>query len=430
MICLIVTVVIDTSIIKIYDLSYKHFVSMQNKITLFAVNSSLCLVLQCLAIYYIRHSVEKNTRDRRLGIQFVQKILIISISVLATSLAILTIQMHYNASYDSWNLIFIISFTYGTASVILIILCTLFISWYKAKRDRLVLLYFISILIIVINFVVTAIYTCINISDRPSEVREFVGGSMDVTVGRHVFLDVLYTVSSIASFGSLWAATVVLMKDYRSKFINAFTYWIILSLPLIYFLLSTFYKLILTGVLIQYLTADPITVSIILTAVLSLSKPIGGLTFGIVFWKISKTLSYERNIKTFMIISGWGILLIFAANQGISQSLNPYPPFALYTNSVLILAAYVTLLGIYNAATLVSVNFDVRKSIRKHASESKLLDLIGQAEMNSELQKTVENIVGDKNLLEKKAEGNLDLDEDELKKHLDFIIRDKKKLND
>jgi hypothetical protein len=86
--------------------------------------------------------------------------------------------------------------------------------------------------------------------------------------------------------------------------------------------------------------------------------------------------------------------------------------------------------GIYNAATLVSVNFDVRKSIRKHASESKLLDLIGQAEMNSELQKTVENIVGDKNLLEKKAEGNLDLDEDELKKHLDFIIRDKKKLND
>jgi hypothetical protein len=277
---------------------------------------------------------------------------------------------------------------------------------------------------------VTAIYTCINISDRPSEVREFVGGSMDVTVGRHVFLDVLYAVSSIASFGSLWAATVVLMKDYRSKFINAFTYWIILSLPLIYFLLSTFYKLILTGVLIQYLTADPITVSIILTAVLSLSKPIGGLTFGIVFWKISKTLSYERNIKTFMIISGWGILLIFAANQGISQSLDPYPPFGLYTNSVLILAAYVTLSGIYNAATLVSVNFDVRKSIRKHASESKLLDLIGQAEMNSELQKTVENIVGDKNLLEKKAEGNLDLDEDELKKHLDFIIRDKKKLND
>src|SRR5919112_2539410 len=217
MICLIVTIVIDTSIIKIYDLSYKYFVSMQNKIILFAVNSSLCLLLQCLAIYYIRHSVEKNARGRRLGIQFVQKILVISLAVLGTSLAILTIQMYYNASYASWNLIFIISFTYGTSSVILIILCTLFVPWYKAKHDLLVLLYFISILIVVINFVVTTIYTCINIIERPSEVREFVGGSMDVTVGRHMFLDTLYSVSSIASFGSLWAATVVLMKDYRSK---------------------------------------------------------------------------------------------------------------------------------------------------------------------------------------------------------------------
>jgi hypothetical protein len=427
MICLIVTIVIDTSIIKIYDLSYKYFVSMQNKIILFAVNSSLCLLLQCLAIYYIRHSVEKNTRGRRLGIQFVQKILVISLAVLGTSLAILTIQMYYNASYDSWNLIFIISFTYGTASVILIILCKLFVSWYKVKHDLLVLLYFISILIIVINFVVTALYTCINIIERPSEVREFVGGSMDVTVGRHIFLDALYSVFSIASFGSMWAATVVLMKDYRSKLINAVTYWIILSLPLIYFLLSTFYKLILTGVLIQYLTVDPITVSIILTAVLSLSKPIGGLTFGIVFWKISRTLSYERNIQTFMIISGWGILLIFGTNQGVSQSLDPYPPFGLYTNSVLILAAYLTLLGIHNAATLVSVNIDLRKSIHRHALESKLLDLIGRAEMNTELQRTVDNIIGDKNLLGKEEEGNLDLDEDELKKHLDFVIKELKK---
>jgi hypothetical protein len=250
---------------------------------------------------------------------------------------------------------------------------------------------------------------------------------MDVTVGRHIFLDVLYSVSSIASFGSLWVTTVVLMKDYRSKLINAFTYWIILSLPLIYFLLSTFYKLILTGVLIQYLTVDPITVSITLTAVLSLSKPIGGLTFGIVFWKISRTLSYERNIQTFMIISGWGILLIFATNQGISQSLDPYPPFGLYTNTVLIFAAYLTLVGIYNAATLVSVNSDLRKSIHKHALESNLLDLIGRAEMNTELQRTVDKIIRDKNLIGKEAEAKLDLDEDELKKHLDFVIKEVKK---
>jgi hypothetical protein len=47
-----------------------------------------------------------------------------------------------------------------------------------------------------------------------------------------------------------------------------------------------------------------------MSAFLSLSKPIGGLLFGIAFWNISKVDSYERNIKTYMIISGWGMLLI------------------------------------------------------------------------------------------------------------------------
>jgi hypothetical protein len=430
MICLIVAVVVDTAIIKIYDLSYKYFISMQNKIILFAINSSLCLCIQCIAIYYIRKSIEKDTPGQRLAILLLHKISIISLAILATSLAILTIQMFYDNNYDSRILIFIISLTYGTASLFIIILCTLFISWYRSKRDLLVLLYFLSISIIVINFIITAIYTCSNISERPTEVREFVGGSMDVTVGRHIYLDMLYTISSVASFCSLWVTTVLLMKNYRSKLINAFTYWIILSLPLVYFLLSSFYQLILTGVLIHYLTIDPISVSIMLTGVLSLSKPIGGLTFGIVFWKISNTLSYERNIQTYMIISGWGILLLFATNQGISQSLDPYPPFGLYSNTVLILAAYLTLMGIYSSATLVSLNTDLRKSIHKHALESKLLDLIGQAEMNNELQRTVDKIIRDKDLIRNEAEAKLDLDEEELKKHLDFVIREVKKGED
>ncbi|MFL6507575.1 MAG: hypothetical protein ACJ704_06520 [Nitrososphaeraceae archaeon] len=43
---------------------------------------------------------------------------------------------------------------------------------------------------------------------------------------------------------------------------------------------------------------DPITVSIVLGAFLSLSKPIGGLVFAVAFWKILRIVSYERNIRT------------------------------------------------------------------------------------------------------------------------------------
>ena len=57
-----------------------------------------------------------------------------------------------------------------------------------------------------------------------------------------------------------------------------------------------------------------------------------------------------------MIISGWGIFLIFAANQAAIQIVSPYPPFGLATITVLNIAGYLMLLGIYNSASLVSTN--------------------------------------------------------------------------
>ena len=182
------------------------------------------------------------------------------------------------------------------------------------------------------------------------------------------------------------------MNNYREKLINAIVYWLMLGLPLVYFLITYFYQFFLAKLLISYIVIDPITVSIILSAFLSLSKPVGGLIFGAAFWNISKIVGYEVNIKTYMIISGWGIFLIFAANQASAQMLTPYPPFGLATIMVLVSASYLMLLGIYNSATLVPANNDLRRSIHKHAMESKLLGAIGHAELHKEIQNTVKQV--------------------------------------
>ena len=84
--------------------------------------------------------------------------------------------------------------------------------------------------------------------------------------------------------------------------------------------ITYFFQYIIGSILVPYLEIDPITISILLGAFLSLSKPIGGLIFGFVFWNISRTVSYEKNIKTFMVISGWGVFLIFAPESGNDTS--------------------------------------------------------------------------------------------------------------
>jgi hypothetical protein len=192
-------------------------------------------------------------------------------------------------------------------------------------------------------------------------------------------------------------------------------------------MVNYFYLDLIGSILSSYISDSPITVSIILTAVLSLSKPIGGLTFGILFWTISRKLGYERNIMAVMTIAGLGIFLIFATNQGFSLTLTPFPPFGLATITVLVLGSYLTLIGIYNSALLVKSNSEIRTLIYKHALEIKLLGLIGHAEVEKEINITVDKILKEKGILEHESERSFDLDEDQLKKHLDLVLRETRK---
>ena len=115
------------------------------------------------------------------------------------------------------------------AAGFIIRLSMLFISWYKSNHDSIVLLYFISTLLIAFNLVVTVTITDVKINDRPHKMRELVGGSIDISFGRYVFLDNIYTISSIMSFVSIWITTALLMNYYRDKLIiNSIIYWIIL----------------------------------------------------------------------------------------------------------------------------------------------------------------------------------------------------------
>jgi hypothetical protein len=430
MIALIVTVLIDTSVVKINDLIDKYFIPLQSKLMLFAVNSSLCLLLQFFIIKYLQSSFKRDRLNNTLKVQSFYKISLISLCVLGTFIGFLIFQLFFNNHYNTSMIIFIITISYGTATAFIIRLSLLFFSWYKSNHSLIVFLYFISMLVIAFNLIMTAVYTSVKVSELPNPTGEYVGASGAFSSDRYSLLENAYRIFSFMSFFSIWITTAVLMIHYRKKPSNAIVYWIILSIPFVYFLITYFYQYILGNTLISYLEIDPITVSIILGVFLALSKPIGGLVFGVAFWKISRIMSYERNIMTYMIISGFGIFLIFAANQAATQTIpGIYPPFGLLTITVLNIAAFFMLLGIYNSATLVSANHTLRKLIRKHALESKLLGLLGHAEMDNEIRKTVKEITQDKGSLERHKEAEFEFDEKELEKYIDSVIKETKKEN-
>ena len=432
MIALIATLLIDTSVVKINDLVDKFFIPMQGKLILFAVNSSLILILQYFLIKYIENSFESIRLRKSLRVKVIYMVFKASLGLLAVLMGALIFQMFYYSYYYTSISIAIILLSYGIAAALIIFMSVSFFSWYRSNHSLIVFLYFIAMLGIAFNLVMTAAFVAVKVNDRPNPATEYVGSSGDVSGGKYQSLESVYRISSFVAFFSIWITTAILMNSYREKLVNAIVYWVILSIPLVYFLITFFYQFLLASFLSSYLAIDPVTVSIMLAAFVSLSKPIGGLLFGVAFWKISRIVSYERNIRAYMFISGWGIFLIFSANQAATQIVAPYPPFGLATITVLVMAAFLMLLGIYNSAIFVSANNELRKSIYRHAVESRLLRLIGQAEMESEIEKTVRKISKDKNILQIDTEQRqlLEIDENGLKKYLDLVIKEVKKVDE
>ena len=89
-----------------------------------------------------------------------------------------------------------------------------------------------------------------------------------------------------------------------------------------------------------------------------------------------------------MMISAFGMMLLFSSNQATDLGNVPYPPFGLATVSFFGLASFLVFVGIYSSAISVAQDSELRKSIRGFAMrDSKLLDTIGTAQMEREIEK-------------------------------------------
>lgn len=121
----------------------------------------------------------------------------------------------------------------------------------------------------------------------------------------------------------MWIATSLLMRHHSNR-LGTIKYWIIVGVPLGYFLaqfapsfLNLFY---------EFRSSDPVTFEIIHNFIFGLSKTVGGgILFGISFWMIARRLG-QIQVREYMVISAYGLILLFVSNQAIFLVNYNYPP--------------------------------------------------------------------------------------------------------
>jgi hypothetical protein len=412
----------DTFLIKFYDTLDKDVMTIDIKKIIYSIIAFLCIVFEIIVLRYLKNLNSKTRVDTRIRINLINRIVQVSYYLLIALFAYLVFQMFYYNYYDSLVLMLIIITTYGIASLLIGKTMISFISWYRLNRNPTLLLYSISMSMILLNLILTPTIVIMILSEKPEQIRLFSGGSMDISGGKYTFLSNLVKISSILSFASIWFTTALLMHSAKDRFVKEVRYWIILCTPLLYFLFSYFAQDLFGTVLFPFFRSDPITFSLVLSTIFILSKPIGGIIFGLLYWRISRLVSFDKILREYMIISGYGFLLLFSANQSTLLVLGPYPPFGSITISVLILATYLILIGIYTSATLVSTNTELRKFIYGIAADSKFLNLLGKAEVEREINKTVSRVQKYVSTSESFEDINFEIDENDLKKYLENVI--------
>jgi hypothetical protein len=134
---------------------------------------------------------------------------------------------------------------------------------------------------------------------QPSSVFTSPFSSLGLTT---LIINYGYIISSIISFTLWWIATVMILRSYRNK--SGKISWLALGLPLVYFLIQ--FQPVFLSVFSSLIASEPVLFSTIYTLVFTLSKPVGGILFGITFWVITRKLDNEVS-RSYLIISAYGL---------------------------------------------------------------------------------------------------------------------------
>jgi hypothetical protein len=192
-----------------------------------------------------------------------------------------------------------------------------------------------------------------------------------------------------------------------------------MSATMIYYLIS--FPLFVLGYYTPSVSVNAMTNILIF----SLGGIFTGIIFGAAFLSIARTLPKEATLRNHMLLAAYGLLLFYIAGSAmVAQAA--YPPYGLASVSFTGLSCYLIYIGLYSSAVTVSQDKTLRQSIKRSVTEqSKLLDSIGTAHMEKELQSRVLKIskkYSDKMVEETGIESSMT--ENEMKEYIKIVTHE------
>jgi hypothetical protein len=417
----IVAVIIDTSIVKLYRFTDTP-ISVNKDIATFVVIVIVYAIAQYILLRTVKIRTEGNKRyttNTTYKIVFLVQYMLIALNIFVI------LQMIIISAYNIVIVATSIAISYVLAVVTTGLLTLQFFSWFKSTKNKVVLAYTVTAAALSINAGFTLVYVVQGLLGVSAVVRPHIG-HITAFAPYAIILNSGYVLSSIVSFLITWIATILLLR-HHSKKIGAAKYWILVTIPLVYFMGQ--FEPSFLDLFSAYRMSNPILFNVLYTVIFGLSKPVGGILFGIAFWIVARSVRHTA-LRDYLMIAGYGFLLLFTSNQATVLINSPYPPFGMASISFVGLSSYLILVGVYSSAVSVAQDAELRRSIRNSIEQQlDLLDKIGTAEMENEIVKNILAVTKKQSLQSAEQTGvGSSLEEDDIREYLVQVVEETRRI--
>lgn len=344
-----------------------------------------------------------------------------------------------NYEYLTWN---VNTITTIAATVIMVAFSVKFLSWYKTPRkDLLILIYALAVssLAATIASEYAAKQFFIQVVEEkssPGSVVEERYPLQNTEQGRIVKQDIgpetttsyivprqyldayhyAHQLPSTIAFVCSWAATAITLR-HHSRSMGRLAFWALVSTILILYVVGRTPD-ILKNLEIPAIQALEFQNQIWTNYLYRAGTIVGNVMFGVAFLAMGRSV---KPIKDYLYISAVGFMLI-----GFAHPSNPLQAtFGIASHSLVMLSAYLFSVGLYASAISISQDSKLRQSIRKSAKEEVLLDSIGKAQVEQEMEKKVIMIATAQHAAMADQTGiQPSLRDEDMKRYLDTVIKE------
>jgi len=430
----IIALMVDMTFSTFSDILKEQFASIWGLLLFIAI----ILVIYGPGQYFLFRFLNQWSREVRSKESYLNKLyrlLAIAQYVIAAILVLVIFQIVLTSHYYILFTVAATTISYALACIIMSLVCYRFFSWYKSNRNTTVFFYALASGMVAVS-TGSHLFThnSILLEKKPFEINTNLKQDFPEintkTVGyiANVFL-YANVLPLLLSFFLMYAGTVLLLRNYSKK-LGKIKFWVIICLPLVFFLIGLLPTLVAlpSGGFTFY------NKNLVIFRIFSILAGSGGSIFiGVAFLATAKSINrIHQNsiIVNYMTIAGYGIMtLAIAIETPMYQA--PYPPFGIGASASIGLMCYLYGLGIYLSAISVSEDVKLRHAIRKYVfQESNLLDSIGTAQMEQQIEKTVLKITKEQEeVLSEQTGIEPSMSEDDVKDYLETVLLEVKKLH-